>query len=109
MAALGETPAPSVRDLCKRLGVSLWFMNKYFPAVRCLVAERHRQCVSAETTRRRERLHCDVHGIATELRTHNVHPSAARIVEQLPEGSCREWKAVASAIRQVHEALGISK
>ena len=106
---LGETPVPSVRDLCKRLGVTLWFMNKYFPAVRSLVAERHRQCVSAETTQRRERLYCHVHGIAAELRSQNVHPSANRIVEQLPEGSCREWKAVALAIRQAHEALGISK
>ncbi len=105
MAALRETPAPSVRDLCKRLGVSLWFMNKYFPAVRTLVAERHRQCFSAETTRRRETMYRDVHSIAAELRSLNVHPSANRIVEQLPEGSCREWKAVALAIRQAHNVL----
>ena len=33
MAALGETPAPSLRDVCKRLGITVWFMNMYFPAV----------------------------------------------------------------------------
>jgi hypothetical protein len=109
MAALGETPVPSVRDLCKRLGITGWFMNKYFPVVQSLVAERHRQCVSAETRRRHERLYRDVHGIAAELRGQNLYPSANRIVEHLPEGSCREWKALALAIRKAHKALGISK
>src|SRR5664280_3264187 len=33
-AALNETPVPSARDLCKRLGVTVWFMGKYFPSVR---------------------------------------------------------------------------
>ena len=109
IAALGETPVPSVRDLCNRLGITVWFMNKYFPAVRSLVAERHRYCVSAETRRRRERLYGDVRSIATELRSQNLYPSANRIVEHLPEGSCREWKALALAIREAHKAFGISK
>jgi len=88
---------------------SEWFMNKYFPAVRSLVAERHRYCVSAETRRRRERLYGDVRSIAAELRSQNLYPSANRIVEHLPEGSCREWKALALAIREAHKAFGISK
>jgi DNA-binding LacI/PurR family transcriptional regulator len=108
MAALGETPVPSVQDLCKRLGITVWFMDTYFPAVRSLVAERHRQCAFAETRRRHETLYHDVHGIAAELRSQNFYPSTNRIVEHLPEGSCREWKAVAQAIRQAHKALGIS-
>ena len=109
MAALGETPVPSVRDLCKRLGITVWFMNKYFPAVQSLVAERHRQCVSAETRRRHEKLYRDVQGIAADLRRQKLYPSAKRIVEHLPEGSCREWIALNLAIRDAHKALGISK
>ena len=109
MAALGETPVPSLQDLCKRLGITKWFMNKYFPAVRASVAEQHRLCASAETKRRREKLYYDVHHIAVDLRSQNVYPSANRIVEQLPEGSSREWKAFNLAIRQAHKALGISK
>ena len=30
-AALGERPAPSLRDVCKRLGITVFFMNKSFP------------------------------------------------------------------------------
>jgi len=109
VAALGETPVPSVQALCKRFGISAWFMNQYFPAVRSVVAERHRQGVSAETRRRRERLYRDVHRIATELRGQSLYPSANRIVEHLPEGSSREWTALNLAIREAHKALGISK
>lgn len=74
MAALAETPVPSVRDLCKRLGITKWFMNKYFPAAHHAVAEQHRLCVSAETRRRREKLYRDVHVIAGELQSRNAYP-----------------------------------
>jgi hypothetical protein len=109
MAALGETPVPSVQDLCKRLGISVWVMNQYFPALRSMVAEQHRRSTSAETSQRRERLYCDVHRIAAELHGQNLYPSANRIVEHLPEGSSREWKALNLAIREAHKALGILK
>ena len=109
MAALGETPVPSVRGLCKRLGITIWFMDQYFPAVRRLVAEGHRRCVSAETRQRHERLCRDVHCIAAELRNQNWYPSATRVMERLPKGSCREWKALTLAIQEAHKALGISK
>lgn len=107
--ALGETDVPSVRVLCKRLGITVWFMNKYFPAVRRMVAKRHRNCVAAETQRRHERLWRDVHHIVVELRNQGLYPSATRINERLPQGSCREWKALALAIRDAHKALRISK
>lgn len=107
VAALGETPVPSVQDLCKRLGITDWFMTKYFPAVRRLVAERHRQCASVETQHRHERLLRDVHRIAVELWDQNLYPSAPRITERLPNGSCREWKALTLAIREAQRALGI--
>ena len=109
MAALEEKPVPSVRDLCKRLGITAWFMNKYFPAVRQMVAEQHRNCTSAETRQRHEKLLQDVQRIAVELQSQNVYPSTNRITEQLPDGSCREWKALSLAIRLAQEALGISK
>jgi AraC-like DNA-binding protein len=109
LEALEETDVPSVRVLCKRLGITVWFMNEYFPAVRRMVAKRHRNCVAAETQRRHERLWRDVHHIAVELRNQGLYPSATRINERLPQGSCREWKALALAIRDAHKALRISK
>ena len=63
-AALNETPIPSVRDLCKRLGVTVWFMGKYFPAVRHMIAEKRRRVASESTKRRREKLFQDTHTIA---------------------------------------------
>ncbi len=55
-AALNETLVPSVRDLCKRLGVTVWFMGKYFPSVRRMIAEKRRQVASDNTKRRREKV-----------------------------------------------------
>src|SRR5271157_2136596 len=55
-AALNETPVPSVRDLCKRLGVTVWFMGKYFPSVRHMIAEKRRRVAAENTKRRREKL-----------------------------------------------------
>jgi hypothetical protein len=107
MAVLAETPVPSVRDLCKRLGVTVWFMDKYFPAVRRMVAERHRQCVSAETQQRHKRLHRDVHRIAVELRSQNLYPLATRITERLPERFLSGMESLTMAIREAQKALGI--
>jgi AraC-like DNA-binding protein len=55
-AALRETPVPSLRSVCKRLGITVWFMNEYFPDVRRRISEQHLQCSLAETARRRELL-----------------------------------------------------
>ncbi len=66
-ATLNETPIPSVRDLCKRLGVTVWFMGKYFPAVRHMIAEKRRRVASESTSRRRDKLFQDTYNIAVEL------------------------------------------
>ena len=108
-AALKESPAPSIRDLCERLGITVFFMNEYFPAVRRAISENHRRWVSSETARRLKELFANAHNIAIELQGRGVFPSQQRIVEHLPEGSCREWKTIASAVRAAHEALGIPK
>lgn len=109
MAALGETPVPSVRDVCKRLGITIWFINKYFSAVRHMIAEQHRRCMSAETVRRRELLFYDIHNIAAELQSGGLYPSVKRIVERIPKRSHREWKTITLAVRGAHKTLGISK
>jgi transcriptional regulator with XRE-family HTH domain len=47
-AMLEETPVPSVRDVCKRLGITVRFMDVYFPATRSLIAQQHRRALSIE-------------------------------------------------------------
>ena len=43
LAALGQSPPPSVRAVCRRLGITVRFMNKHFPAlVRSII--RRRRC-----------------------------------------------------------------
>jgi len=109
MAAIEENPVPSVRNVCQRLGITLWFMNKYFPTVRRMIAEQHRRWVSAETAHRRGLLHREIHNIAAELRCRGVYPSVNRIVERLPKRLHREWEAITLAVREARKALGISK
>ncbi|MHB1934996.1 MAG: TniQ family protein [Acidobacteriaceae bacterium] len=109
LAALEETPVPSVNALCRRLDITRWFTDQYFPETRNALAARRRQWVSAETKRRRERLFQDVRDIAVTLQSQGLYPSTNRIIGHLPIGSSREWKAIDRAVRGAHKALGISK
>ena len=84
--ALGETPVPSVRSVCAQLGVTAWFMNKYFPDVRRRISEQHRRCSLAETASRRELLFDVVRDIAAEIHSLGLYPSAARIADRIPHG-----------------------
>jgi AraC-like DNA-binding protein len=42
-AFLKQTHVPSVHKVCERLGITVWFMTKYFPSVRRIIAEKRRQ------------------------------------------------------------------
>lgn len=108
-AALGEIPVPTVRDVCKRLAITLWFMNKYFPAVRRMIAMQHRRWAAAKTDHQHQLLLRDIRAIAAELQSHGLYPSVTRIVKHLPEMSRSNWKAITSAIREARKTLGISK
>jgi len=109
LAALEETPVPSANAICRRLDITRWFVNQYFPDTRNALAARHRQWVSAETTRRRERLFQDVRDIAVTLQTQGLYPSTNRIVGHLPPGSSREWVALNRAVDEAHKAVGFPK
>ena len=108
-AALSESPAPSLLDVCKRLGTTVFFMNKYFPAVRQAIAEHHRQWVSSATAQRREKLSLDVRNIAAELQGLGLYPSVNKIVDRLPAGCCTEWKTITCAVREAREGLGFPR
>ena len=109
VASLSEVRAPSVRDVCKRLGITVFFMNKYFPAVRQAIAEKHRRWVMCATAQRHQKLFLDIRSIATDLRRTGCYPSVNKIVERLPPGSCCEWKAFNLAVREARQALGFPK
>ena len=106
--SLNEAPAPSLRSVCERLGISAWFMNNYFPDVQRRIVERHRRWKTAETVRRRERLVDIVHGIAKEVQSQGLYPSATRIADRIPQGYRCEWMTLNAAVRQAQRALGIS-
>jgi AraC-like DNA-binding protein len=107
--ALSESPAPSLLDVCKRLGITVFFMNKYFPAVRRAIAEHYRQWVSSVTAQRREKLSLDVRNIAAELQGLGLYPSVNKVVDRLPPGCCSEWKTITCAVREAREALGFPR
>lgn len=108
-AALNETPIPSVRDLCRRLGVTAWFMGKYFPSVGHMISEKRRGIASKNTKRRREKLFRDTYTIAAKLHKRGEYPSINRIRAELPVGSCTEWKTLSLAIHAARQALSISR
>ena len=105
---LDETPVPSLRSVCKRLGITAWFMNQYFPDVRRRITEQHKRCSLAQTARRREMLFEAVRQIATEIHSHGIYPSATSIAERIPRGLRCEWTTLNSAVRCAQKALGIS-
>jgi hypothetical protein len=109
VASLTEIPAPSVRDVCKRIGISAFFMDKHFPVVRQAIAENHRRWALAATAQRREKLFLAIRNIAADLHQRGCYPSANKIVERLPPGSCCEWKAVNLAVHEARRALGFPK
>ena len=104
---LEETPVPSVRDVCKRLGITVRFMDVYFPATRSLIAQQHRRALSIERARRRELLFREALNIATELHSQGLYPSHRRIFERLPKETIRQWKIRGEATRVAQETLGI--
>ena len=93
----------------KRLGVTLWFMGKYFPSVRHMIAEKRRRMALEGTKRRRKELFQNTYTIAVNLQTRGEYPSVNRIREALPEGSCTEWKTLSLAAHAARQALGISR
>ena len=107
-SALEETPVPSLRSVCERLGITRWFVNQYFPDVRRRITEQHKRCSLAETARRREMLFEAVRQIATELHSQGIYPSAARIAGRIPRGLRCEWMTLNSAVRCAQKVLGIS-
>jgi AraC-like DNA-binding protein len=107
-SALEETPVPSLRSVCERLGITRWFMNQYFPDVRRRITEQHRRFRLAETARRREMLFEAVRQIATEIHSQGIYPSAARIAGRIPRGLRCEWMTLNTAVCRAQKALGIS-
>ena len=51
LAALEQSPPPSVRAVCRGLGITVRFMHEHFPAVEHSIIGR-RRCTSAEVRRR---------------------------------------------------------
>ena len=76
------SPVPSVQGLCERLGITVGFMNKYFPAVRRAIAKEHRRWVSSATARRREKPFLDIRNIAAALQDRGFYPPVNKIVER---------------------------
>jgi len=53
LAAVEQSPPPSVRAVCRGLGITVRFMHEHFPTVERSIIGR-RRCAAAENTRRRD-------------------------------------------------------
>lgn len=105
--SLDETPAPTLRAVCERLGITAWFMNQYFSDVGHRIAERHLRWKAADTVRRRGQLIEIVLEIAKEVYSQGLYPSVPRIAERVPLGYRCEWTTFNAAVRQAQKAVGI--
>jgi AraC-like DNA-binding protein len=103
-----ETPAPTVRTVCERLGITAWFMNQYFPDVGHRIARQHLRWKAADIARRRGQLVEIVLEIAKELHSEGLYPSVPRITDRVPPGYRCEWATLNAAVRQAQIVLGIS-
>ena len=101
MKALERSKYRQFEFLCKkRLWLRGLVYEQVFPCRAKDGGERSTATASPPSRRRHERLLTRASNhIAVELRNQGLYPSAARINEHLPQGSCREWKALALAIR----------
>ncbi len=98
---------PSLRTVCKRLGITAWFMNQYRKLFWRRISEQHRRCCFAETVRRRELLFEAVRQIATQVHSQGLYPSVARIADRIPRELRCQWMNLNAAVRQAQNAVDI--
>jgi len=67
LAALEQSPPPSVRAVCRGLGITVRFMHEYFPTVERSIIGRRRSA-SAEKVPRRELAGSGIESIGTDSR-----------------------------------------
>jgi len=107
-SALEETPVPSLRSVCERLGITVWCYEPVLPDVRRRITEQHRRCSLAETAGHRKC--CSKPCVRSPQKS-----TAGDFIPQRPEslivfpGDFRcEWMTLNAAVRQAQSALGIS-
>jgi hypothetical protein len=74
-----------------------------------MIAEKRRRVASESTKRRREKMFQDTNTTAAQLQRRGEYPSINRIREELPVGSCIEWKTLSLATHAARRTLGISR
>lgn len=104
-----NSPALTAREIAKCLGMTVGYMDKYFPGTRSIIAERHRLFNLEERETRHKRMREHVHAIAVDLLAQNVYPTEEIIRGNLPEDLRLGWGDVCKVIRDVRLSLGFGR
>ncbi len=75
MAALGETPPPSLSSVYTRLGTSGWIVSTNFPSLRVAIAERYRQYRKQEIQASRDAVRQETRQVVGNLHEQGPCPS----------------------------------
>lgn len=103
--ALVENPAPSLKSVYLRFGITESIMNTSFPELRRTIGLRHRQHQQQQAQLRRDAVRAEIREIVRMLHAQGICPSVARVTSLLKNGSPRKWRLVSNAVSDARREL----
>ena len=92
ISALAENPAPTVPDVCRRLGISTSRVYCLHGDLARAIAARHLKERAESMERRRELLRTEVFAIVKDMLARGERPIQARVQKMLSADSLKAWK-----------------
>jgi len=105
MCALAEDPAPTVPDVCERLGISTsWVYCQHGDLARAIAA-RHLKERNESTERRRELMRIEVSAIVKDMLNRGERPVQARVRRMLSSDSLKARRTLGQCLNEVISEL----
>jgi hypothetical protein len=86
-AALKENPAPSMREIAKRVGVVATVLSQQFPELAGQISKRHKEQKRERERLRQKELKGHIRAAMLELSSNGVYPSRSQISARVPIGA----------------------
>jgi AraC-like DNA-binding protein len=102
-----ETPAPSLRTVSTRTGISPSHLKTLCPEQCAVLASRHLSCRHETAALRRTQLIEEVQKIVHDLHCQGKCPTVGRVSALLQPNSLREWKTLTEAVKMARNRIGL--
>jgi hypothetical protein len=107
---IAETPAPSLTEVCRRLGVIPKTIDKYEPELRDKITRQYREWKAEDLKFRHAQLYLEINEIAIELNQQGIRPSRRQILKLIPHRQKASWNVINDGISlAMREAQGVLK